>query len=156
MSMPSASGPSWNPPAPPPDQRSWFGRNWKWLVPVGCLAPIILCCGFFSVIWFTVTGVIKSSDAYTQAVAAARANEEVKALLGEPISEGMMPTGNISINDAHGDADLSISISGPKGSATLHAVATKDAGKWTFSKLEVVPAGEGQKIDLRKQLPGNP
>jgi hypothetical protein len=23
-------------------QRSWLGRNWKWLVPVGCLGVFVL------------------------------------------------------------------------------------------------------------------
>lgn len=36
-------------PQPPPAQQSWFGRNWKWLVGLGCLGSL-LCCGGFSVV----------------------------------------------------------------------------------------------------------
>ena len=26
----------------PPQQNGWFGRNWKWFVPVGCLSIIVM------------------------------------------------------------------------------------------------------------------
>ncbi len=144
-------GPRSNPPSTTPVQPSWWGRNWKWVVPVGCLTPVVLCSGFIALIVFSVMGMLKSSDVYTEAVAAARANDEVKTLIGEPISEGAMPTGSININGSTGQADLSIALSGPKGSATLNAKATRAEGQWTFSKLEVVPSGNGKRIDLRSQ-----
>lgn len=49
---------------PPGRQRSWFGRNWFWLIPLGCLTPI-LCCGGGIVLLF---GMLKSSGAYTQSL----------------------------------------------------------------------------------------
>lgn len=130
-------------------KRSWWSRNWKWVIPVGCLTPILLCGGFITFIMAIVFGAIKSSDAYTEALAEAQANAEVKALLGEPIEAGFWVTGNIQISGSSGDADLAIPISGPKGAATIYAVAQKTAGKWEYSTLEVVPKGAGARIDLR-------
>jgi hypothetical protein len=143
-------GPNMNQPSPPV-QRSWWGRNWIWVVPLGCLTPIVLCGGFIGVVGVTVFGVLKSSDPYKHAVAAAQANGEVKTLLGEPISEGMLPSGNINLDGSGGRADLSIPISGPKGSATIHVAGTKESGRWNYSRLEVVPSGNGKPIDLRPQ-----
>ena len=39
-------------------QKSWFGRNWKWVVPVGCLTPILVCGGFFTLIFGAVFGML--------------------------------------------------------------------------------------------------
>lgn len=33
-------------PEGPMQQPSWFSRNWKWLLPVGCVLPM-MCCGVF-------------------------------------------------------------------------------------------------------------
>ena len=38
--------------------------------------------------------------------------------------------------------------SGPKGKGTIYAVATKSAGEWTYSKLEVKIDSTGETIDL--------
>ncbi len=130
-------------------KRSWWGRNWKWLVPLGCLTPLVVCGGGITLIVVVVFGAMKSSDVYKEALERARSSAEVKALLGEPIEPGMMVSGNIEVKNDTGKADLSIPISGPKGSATIRAVADKKAGKWEYSTLEVVPAGGGKNIDLR-------
>lgn len=127
---------------------NWWGRNWKWVVPVGCLTPLLCCGGFVTVILGVVFGAIKSSDVYTEAMKRARASQEVIALTGEPIEAGMFPTGNIAIHNLRGNADLTIPISGPKGHASLRAVAERNNGPWEFSKLEVV-SNAGVRIDLR-------
>jgi hypothetical protein len=43
---------------------------------------------------------------------------------------------------------MTVPISGPKGKGTIYFVASKFAGKWTFSKLMVEIAKTGQRIDL--------
>src|SRR5687768_7450173 len=115
-------------PQPPPP-RSWWSRNWKWALPVGCLLPIVLCGGgavlFVTIILGAVTGSIKSSDAYAEGMARARANPEVVASLGEPIESGFLISGSISVNGPSGNVDVSIPISGPKGSGTLYIVGTR-------------------------------
>ena len=64
-----------------------------------------------------------------------------------------MVNGNISVQNNTGKADLSIPISGPKNSATLHVVGNKADGKWTYSTMDVTTNGGGKKIDL-KPAPG--
>ena len=128
---------------------SWWSRNWKWVVPVGCLTPIVVCCGGGTLILLLAFGAIKSSDPYKEALERAKANEEVKGLLGEPIEAGFFVSGSIETSGASGKADLSIPISGPKGSATIYVTASKTAGKWEYSTLEV--AKNGARIDLRSK-----
>ncbi len=55
------------------------------------------------------------------------------------------------MNGGSGEADLAIPISGPKGKATIYAVATKSGGKWTYSKLTVQVVGGGDEIDLNEE-----
>jgi len=127
----------------------WWSRNWKWFVPTGCcLTPLVLggaCVAFLVLVIF---GALKQSDAYKIAVARAKADSRVVAALGAPISERWYLYGNTNVNGGSGDADLSIPISGPKGKGTIYAVATKSAGEWTYSKLEVKIDSTGETIDL--------
>jgi hypothetical protein len=132
----------------PPPRKGWWGRNWKWAVPVGCLAPLLVIGGCVATVIVMVPRIIRSSEPYRHAVAEARASAAVKAVLGEPIEEGALPGGNINVSGSTGDADLSIPISGPKGSATLYIVGKKTAGEWEYSTLRVKPDGDAAAIDL--------
>jgi hypothetical protein len=140
--------------SPPPitnqqPRKNWWARNWKWLVPTGCLSLITFAVLFFVCIAFFVFSILKSSDVYKTAVARAKSNQRVVTALGTPIEEGMFVSGKTNVNGASGEADLGIPISGPKGKATIYAVATKSAGEWIFSKL-VVKIDNGETIDLSK------
>ncbi len=56
--------------------------------------------------------------------------------------------GNVNVSGGSGYADLSFSLSGPKGKGTLYLVAQKSAGEWTFKRLEVQVEGRRERIDL--------
>ncbi len=56
-------------------------------------------------------------------------------------------TGGINTSNSTGDADVNLPISGPNGSATIHAKATKANGVWTFSILTVT-LEDGTVVDL--------
>ncbi|MGH9669098.1 MAG: cytochrome c oxidase assembly factor Coa1 family protein [Terriglobales bacterium] len=139
--------------AVPAPQPGWWSRNWKWFVPVGCLTLILLFCLFIGLIFSVVLTSMKSSDAYKQAVAKARANPTVVEKLGTPIEEGLFVTGNINVQNNSGDADLQIPISGPKGKAVIHAVARKSAGTWEYSRLTIAIEGQPE-LDLLGPGPG--
>ena len=152
-----AQPPPYLPQPPQPPQRSWWSRNWKWALPVGCLLPIVLCGGGFLALVFlifgAVTGSIKASDAYMEGMARARANPEVVAALGDPIESGFWITGNISVEGPSGNVDVSIPISGPKGSGTLYVVGTRSAGRWQYSTMEVEIPGRPTRVDVRPRAP---
>ena len=129
-------------------KKSWFGRNWPWLVPSGCLAIAALVVGSVAVIFFMVMGFIKSSDVYEQAMANTRSSPAVVAELGEPIEDGVLITGNINISGSSGNADIAIPIKGPKGNAVIYATATRSEGEWQFDKLSVKIKASGKGLDL--------
>ena len=133
---------------PPAKQTSWWQRNWKWFVPVGCLGLLVLFTGFIALIVSVVFGILKSSEVYQVALDAARSEPAVEMALGTPIEEGLFVTGNINVSGSSGNADLAIPISGPEDEGTIYAVAEKSAGQWAFSILEVEIKTTGERIDL--------
>jgi len=119
-------------------QRSWFGRNWIWAVPAGgCLGVTLLSVLFVVGIVVLVFGMMKSSEPYEHAVAAAKASPAVQEVLGTPIEVGMFVSGEISTSGAFGNAKLAIPISGPKDTGTIYVAGEKTAGKWSYSLLIV-------------------
>jgi hypothetical protein len=135
------------PPASPP-RKSWWGRNWKWLVPTGCLGLALLLAGFVALLVVVIFGAMKSSDVYKDAVAKARANPAVIDALGSPLKEGMFLSGNTNVNGASGEANLAIPISGPNGKGTIYVAASKSAGQWTYATLAVEVEKTHERIDL--------
>jgi hypothetical protein len=129
-------------------QKSWWGRNWFWVVPLGCLSPIIIVIGCAVAGFFAIEGMLKSSDAYTFSKAAVLSDANVRAALGEPIETGMMVGGKINLTNNGGHADINYTLKGPKSGAEVHAVADKQAGKWAFSRNHVVVDATNQEIDV--------
>jgi TonB family protein len=73
--------------------------------------------------------------------------------LGTPIEAGWFVTGSIATSGSGSHADLSIPISGPKGSGTLHVVALKspfsaESGDWKITVLEAKVDGRSDVITL--------
>jgi hypothetical protein len=129
-------------------QPTWWGRNWKWVLPVGCLGSVafmvLACGGIFAV----VLGTLKSSWACSEGVELARHNKRVVEQLGEPIETGWMTSGSINVSGSSGNADISVPLQGPRNSGTLYVVAKKVAGQWQFERAVVEISGQGSRIDL--------
>jgi hypothetical protein len=51
-------------------------------------------------------------------------------ILGSPVEAGWFVTGNTKTNGPSGEANISFSVSGPRGSGTVYAYALKRMGKW--------------------------
>jgi hypothetical protein len=135
-----------------PIKKNWWSRNWKWVVPAGCLASFLACVALVALIvlgvFGTVFGAIKSSDVYQQAIQELEANPEAVQALGTPVKAGLWVGGSIQVSGPTGSADLSIPVSGPNGSGTLYVVARKSAGAWEFTTLQLAVKGSVERIDL--------
>jgi hypothetical protein len=129
-------------------QKNWFGRNWKWFVPVASLAVIVLFAAFIAAVFGLVEASFQSSSVYTQALARARANPQVSGQIGLPLKAGWFTTGNLNIDNDDGNADLVIPISGPKGKGKIYVVAKKTADVWRYETLEVEVNGQPDRILL--------
>jgi len=131
-----------------PTSRSWFARNALWVVPVGCIGLLGALAAFAGLVLTIVMGSIKSTDAYREAVDRAKSSPQVQAALGEPVKAGWLVSGKVSVSGPSGDADLSVPLSGPKGTGTLYVTARKRTGHWQYEVLEVGVEGRPQRIDL--------
>ncbi len=130
-------------------RKSWFGRNWPWVLPVGgCLVAIILFIAFFGAIFFGVTSLMTDSQAYSDAMNAASQNEQVMNYLGEPLESHGMMSGNINYSNGSGSADLSIPIRGPKGEGILTVEGEGRGENWTYDIMNVYIEEQDRVINL--------
>lgn len=130
-------------------QKSWFGRNWIWIVPVGgCLTLIIIGLIFIGTLFFGVTKMFESSTPYEYALEQASQNREVILILGNAIDSDGMISGNISIDNNSGSADFSMPIKGSKGKGRIFVVAEKKNGEWIYEKLYVLIKETQEEINL--------
>ena len=127
---------------------NWWARNWKWLVPAGCLTGVAGVAGFIALVVSLVFGLIKSTTPYREALARAQQDPVVIGQLGTPIQGGFLVSGNVSLSGGTGEAQLAIPLQGSRGSGTLYVEARQKAGTWTYSTLTVQPDGAGEPISL--------
>lgn len=120
----------------------WLRENWKKVAVVGCLGAMVFAVGCpIACITLVMKG-MKSSDAYVMAMERIRASDAARQALGEPISDGFLVSGKVNVSGGSGEADLSIPVSGPKGSGTLYVNARKAAGQWEFQRLDLDAGGK--------------
>lgn len=130
-------------------QKSWWKRNWKWVVPTGgCLTLLIISGIFLATIFFGVTKMFKSATPYQEALTMAKSDTRVIQILGEPIETNGMAGGELKYTNDKGSADLSIPIKGPKGEATIFVLGEKPEDIWEYVKLEVHMNENDQVINL--------
>src|SRR5204863_10082287 len=104
--------------------------------------------GSFVLIVFSTT---KSTNVYKAALARGRARPAVSEVLGSPITDGSLGSGNTNVNGGAGEANLSIPVSGPKGKGTIYAAATKSLGRWNYSGLVLEIEKTHQRINLLEE-----
>ncbi|HST53368.1 MAG TPA: cytochrome c oxidase assembly factor Coa1 family protein [Pyrinomonadaceae bacterium] len=137
-----------------PQRQGCLGRNWKWIVPVGCLGLIVLVVAAAAVIFFFVISAVKSSEIYQRAFEKARNNQAVIAELGQPVSDGWLVIGSVeTTRGGDGHAKFQFPVSGPKNSGTVYVDALKvrdlyPDGDWHFQNLEVEIKGRPERINL--------
>jgi TonB family protein len=128
-------------------QKGCLGRNWKWMLPVGCLGLILAGVAVLGGIFLVAMSAMKSSDVYKGALERARSNPEAVAALGEPIKDGWFVQGNVNFAGASGTANLQIPVSGPKNSGTIQVRAVYEGGAWMYERLDLLVGG-GETISL--------
>jgi hypothetical protein len=137
---------------------AWAWRNKRWesvdhfrrvqrTWTIAGVIVLIALIGFGVAIWFSVTAILKNSEAYQMAVAQLQANGEVTDALGTPIVAGT-PSGRIETSGPAGSADLQFSVEGPKGKGVAFLHATKSLGAWHINRIEVQVEGRNRRIIL--------
>lgn len=120
-------------------------RNWA-------IAGLIVWVVGFGVVAVTVGGIprlMKGSDAYHMTMDAVRADDRVKAAIGDDLTDNYWVGGSINVDaNGSGEARFSIPIHGAKGKATAYSHAIRTAGIWRVRLLIVRVEGAGAPIVL--------
>jgi Cytochrome oxidase complex assembly protein 1 len=136
------------PPPPPPPPSS--NKKWIFWGCGGCLVLAIIIAAVVGLGGFglfkKISGMIKESPAYVEAVQRVQASPAVQAELGTPISDSFA-TGSINTVNDKTHAVIAFKVDGPKGTGMVGAEAEySGGGPVQFSKLQVV--ANGKTIDL--------
>ena len=129
--------------------KSWFKRNWKWVVPTGgCLLFIILAIVLVGSIFVGVTGLMSDSPAYVDAMKKASTHKELIEQIGEPIEQNGIMGGSIKYSNGENSADITIPIKGDKGEATIRVEGSGTDKNWIYRTMEVYISDTDEIIDL--------
>jgi len=134
------------PPGPPPPPPPKSSGCWKALA-IGCGIIVVLGAAAAICLFIFVFSMIKRSDVYREAYTRATNDPRVVAALGTPIEKGWWVMGKVSVDTNGGLANIDFPISGPKGSARVHAAASRESDAWSYSSLVVRPQAGGE-IDV--------
>lgn len=131
-------------------QRTWWQRNWKWVVATAVICAFLLFALFIGGVLWLARAAMQNNDVHRTAMARVAQSPEAIAQLGEPIEAGFLSSGSINVDGRGGEADLAIPVSGPRAEGTISVVARKKGGAWYFDELELRPTGSDA-IELRSQ-----
>lgn len=129
-------------------EKSWFTKNWGWLLGGGCLSIIIVVVIIIAGAAYKIADAVKGSEPYAYAYSKAIENEEVIAALGEPIETNGL--GNTKYNHTNGSstANLIIPIKGQNNEGNITVEAEKINDEWTYNLMYVTLSGETESINL--------
>lgn len=131
------------------EKRSWWKRNWKWAAPVGgCLTIIIV--GIVLIIGgvFAFANKIKTASGSDEALSEVQTNQEVIAVLGEPIESDGFGNFNISFNDGEKRTNVTTPIKGPNGTGVIHIITSGEDDEKVYEVYNVTIDGSDQVIEL--------
>lgn len=139
----------------PVAQGHWFSRNWKWIVGLGCLLPMLCCGGSVAVVAFGVMKVVKESSIYADAQERLKNSPQAAEALGAPVALEGFPMGSINTKNGRTEADLTLRARGSKQKATLFVIAEQEGEKIVYHRLDLL-TDQGERVDLREQDAAEP
>jgi uncharacterized RDD family membrane protein YckC len=100
------------------------------------LALVGVGIAFFTFTFLFAGSAMKNSDAYKVAISEIEQNAEIISETGGIIGYGMMPTGNVSISNGNGQAQLEIKVLGNEKDLNIVVYLTKEPnGEWKLIEL---------------------
>ena len=138
-------------------QKSWWNRNWKWLVPVSGILLIfaILISSGMGRIGADLAKAYSDTELYENALKKAKSNQKVTELLGEikPIDKLAILEGEVHYTNDNRTVSSTIRIKGSKGKARMDIIADRINNKWSYKKINVRiknPPEKKQTIEIIK------
>jgi len=132
-------------------QKSWFKRNWPWVVPVGgCLTLIIIAAIGIGTVFLKMPEILDNVEPIQYGITRAIASEDLKEAIGEPIDVDRYGNteGTFDIKNENSEVDLVFPLKGPKGKASLLIKGKKINGEWMYEELSATLEDSDKKINL--------
>lgn len=117
------------------------------LITFSVVASSCLCSGIVGAL----TASMRSSTPYKRSLELVTKDKAVIDQVGTPMKPGLFVMGKIHTSLNGGFADLSYSIEGPKGKASVHTTATRAKKQWTLTSVDVSADGQKKIVILSKK-----
>ncbi len=101
----------------------------------------------FAGIFYFAMSMIRNSEPYSYAMSTLQSSQEAISILGEPIKDKTLVTGQVSVSGPSGEAEFAIPVYGPVAEGTVYVIAEKSGGKWHYEQLELA-SESGKRISL--------
>ncbi|MDW5290348.1 cytochrome c oxidase assembly factor Coa1 family protein [Formosa sp. PL04] len=123
-------------------QKSWWKRNWKWLVPLNAILLIsitILITSGISGMGADIAQAYSDTELYQKALEKVKSNQKVIQLLGdiEPIDKLAILEGEVHYTHKNQTVNSSIRLKGTKGNARMDISADKINTEWIYTIINV-------------------
>lgn len=144
---------------------TWFQRNRKWAIPVGCLLLLMGgCLASLAVVGLKATKAVTAEYAEVaslprQAANEAKMNQAVIDALGQPIEAGQMQNTRYNRQNSETHVEFALPLSGPKGKGTLQVRAFRseaNGAKATFEFKQLTFVPEDAKAPAVELIRGEP
>ncbi len=130
------------------NQKSWFSKNWGWVLGGGCLTFIVIIVLAIGGFVYKVFDSVKESEPYMHALVKSKENEQVVGFLGEPIETNGLGSSTYNYKNGLSIAELIIPIKGPRDEGSIVVTAEKVSDEWSYIELYVKIDGETEHINL--------
>jgi hypothetical protein len=124
------------------EQKSWWKRNWKWLVPVSGIVLFSLVIFFSSGMGGIGADLAKAyadTELYDNALEKVKSDKRITELLGEiePIDKMAILEGQVKYSNENKTVNSTIRILGDKGKARMDISADRIKNEWNYTKINV-------------------
>ena len=124
------------------EQKNWWKRNWKWLVPVGGISLFLILILFSSGIGGMGIDLVQAysdTELYENALEKVKSDKRVTELLGEiePIDELAILEGEVKYSNENKTVNSSIRVTGTKGKARMDISADLINNSWDYEKINI-------------------
>ncbi len=132
-------------------EKSWFKRNWKWVIPTGgCLTLLIIGGLIIGTLVYKVSDAIGSSNYQERTLEKVNLNEKAIELLGAPIKKSgvLNQQFNFDSNTKGTSLEVEYTVSGSKKEGILYIDAKVKGKEITYNRLYIIVNDTREKIDL--------
>ncbi|PKD17303.1 hypothetical protein APR41_18570 [Salegentibacter salinarum] len=123
-------------------QKSWWNRNWKWVLPIFGIIFISIAVFFSSNMDGVAADLAQAyadTELYNNALVKVKTDQKAKVLLGdiEPIDKMAILEGHVEYSSDNKSVYSSVRIVGTKGKANMDISADRINNKWKYNEISI-------------------